>query len=60
MYLVYLYKDVAHKTLIRADRYPSIVRAAYFLGMESADIYNFLRNKARIKGILMYVEIKNI
>ena len=60
MYLVKLYKDVAHKALVRADRYPTVARAAYYLGTEPADIYNFLRNKARIKGILQFVEIKNI
>ena len=60
MYVVKLFKDVAHESLVRADRFPSVARAAYFLGMEPTDIYNFLRNKARIKGILKYVEIKNI
>ena len=60
MYLVKLYNDADHNALVRADRYPTVARAAYYLGVEPAAIYNYLRNKARIKGILKYVEINNI
>ena len=58
MYLLKLYADIPHKTLVRADRYPTIKRVAYFLGREPATIYNFLRQKSRGKGILRFVELK--
>ena len=60
MYLVKLYKDVAHMALVRADRYPSVARAAYYLGIEPHDIFNWLHKRSRARGILKYVEINNI
>ena len=57
MYLVKLYRDTAHQMLVRADRYPSVTRAAYFLGRKPADIYNWIRQRTKPKGILKFVEI---
>ena len=60
MYLLTLYGDTAHSTLISADRFPSVKRLAYYLGEQPSKIYNFIQQRAKSKGILKYVEINKI
>ena len=45
MYLVNVYKDIAHKELVRADRYETIVRVAYYLGRDPSHLYNWLHRR---------------
>ena len=57
MYVLNLYGDLEHERLIRADRYQTVGRIAYFLGKESSDVYNWLHRRVKSKGIFKFVEI---
>ena len=57
MYLVNVYKDIAHKELVRADRYETIVRVAYYLGRDPSHLYNWMHRRTKPRGILKFVEI---
>ena len=59
MYLLTLFRDDSHEVLVRADRYQSMRRMAYFLGVERSDLYNWLHHRTKPRGILKFVEIKH-
>ena len=57
MYVLNLYGDLDHTRLIRADRYRTVDRIAYYLGKESSDVYNWMYRRVKSKGIFKFVEI---